>query len=504
LILMLDYIHLIAGLAGGFVSTLVVHPLDLLKIRHAVNEKYSGLRPALNNYLHSACSIFRERSFIGFYQGITPNLIGSTLAWGLYFAQYNWFKDFLRQWFQLENLSAWHALIAGIYAGNVTLLLTNPVWVAKTRLCLQYENQPKQYRGMIDVLVKLYRMDGIRGLYKGYLPGIVGTSHGAIQFMAYDELKKHFGSHEPKASEHLTFAVLSKSFAVLSTYPYQVIRARLQDQHLKYNGIMDAVSRTWRREWLYGFYKGLLPSLLRVTPATCITIKIVSLKVSKQVDSSVAMFMLSVVLFGTLVNYGMASNVGRGNWIPVYPLIPIGEKEPEFTQRPRPAAASTAPPARTEAVVSDVKIADVGREYRRHTSQDPFYADIPDQEIDYIPTSGAESSCKRHEHCYEKREPSEWCILQAGIKYTLIATAVRTNVAVSEQLTSFIFALRLSFYSVNSYCEKGRVLNFTMKLVTAAKTDQICMAGIYFGNLLASEMNKSMINDRIEGSLQSS
>ncbi|OUC49613.1 hypothetical protein D917_05224 [Trichinella nativa] len=236
-----------------------------------LNEKYSGLRPALNNYLHSACSIFRERSFIGFYQGITPNLIGSTLAWGLYFAQYNWFKDFLRQWFQLENLSAWHALIAGIYAGNVTLLLTNPVWVAKTRLCLQYENQPKQYRGMIDVLVKLYRMDGIRGLYKGYLPGIVGTSHGAIQFMAYDELKKHFGSHEPKASEHLTFAVLSKSFAVLSTYPYQVIRARLQDQHLKYNGIMDAVSRTWRHERLYGFYKGLLPSLLRVTPATCIT-----------------------------------------------------------------------------------------------------------------------------------------------------------------------------------------------------------------------------------------
>ncbi|KRX42505.1 hypothetical protein T05_16318 [Trichinella murrelli] len=148
-----------------------------------------------------------------------------------------------------------------------------------------------------------------------------------------------------------------------------------------------------------------------------------------QVDSSVAMFMLSVVLFGTLVNYGMASNVGRGNWIPVYPLIPIGEKEPEFTQRPRPAPASTTPPARTEAVVSDVKIAHVGREYRRHTSQDPFYADIPDQEIDYIPTSGAESSCKRHEHCYEKREPSEWCILQAGIKYTLIATAVRTNVA---------------------------------------------------------------------------
>lgn len=46
--------------------------------------------------------------------------------------------------------------------------------------------------------------------------------------------------------EYITMAALSKIFAVATTYPYQVIRARLQDQHNKYNGALDVIGRTWR------------------------------------------------------------------------------------------------------------------------------------------------------------------------------------------------------------------------------------------------------------------
>ena len=48
---------------------------------------------------------------------------------------------------------------------------------------------------MIDALVKTYRYEGIRGLYKGFVPGVFGVSHGALQFMAYEEMKNSFNNY---------------------------------------------------------------------------------------------------------------------------------------------------------------------------------------------------------------------------------------------------------------------------------------------------------------------
>lgn len=58
-------------------------------------------------------------------------------------------------------------------AGILTLMMTNPIWVVKTRLCLQYETENsvkdgKYYRGMVDGLMKIYRTEGLRGLYSVY------------------------------------------------------------------------------------------------------------------------------------------------------------------------------------------------------------------------------------------------------------------------------------------------------------------------------------------------
>ncbi|XP_051879031.1 mitochondrial folate transporter/carrier-like [Pristis pectinata] len=280
LVHLVKYENLVAGISGGVVSTLVLHPLDLVKIRFAVSDGLQ-MRPKYNGILHCIKSIWKVDGIQGLYQGVTPNVWGAGLSWGLYFFFYNAIKAYKQDGFPTQ-LSATQHLISAAEAGAMTLCITNPIWVTKTRLVLQYnaavDPSKRAYKGMFHALLKIYQNEGIRGLYKGFVPGLFGTSHGALQFMAYEELKKEYNSYKNLAAseklntlEYVTMAALSKVFAVSATYPYQVIRARLQDQHTQYSGVTNAIRRTWRNEGIHGFYKGVLPNVVKVTPACCIT-----------------------------------------------------------------------------------------------------------------------------------------------------------------------------------------------------------------------------------------
>ncbi|XP_053996787.1 mitochondrial folate transporter/carrier [Hylaeus anthracinus] len=279
----LKYEHFLAGISGGVVSTLLLHPLDLIKTRFAVNDGSPKSGPQYKSLRGAIQQIIKTEGVRGLYKGVTPNVLGSGGAWGCYFFFYNTFKG----WIQGGNSRiplgpSWH-MFAAADAGILTLLITNPLWVVKTRLCLQYKddaNLPEKYRykGTIDAIQKIYRTEGIQGLYRGFVPGMVGVSHGAIQFMVYEELKNQYNSRlnlpiDTKlcTMRYIVFAAISKLIAAASTYPYQVVRARLQDHHHNYSGSIGCIRSIWRYEGWRGYYKGLSANLTRVTPATVIT-----------------------------------------------------------------------------------------------------------------------------------------------------------------------------------------------------------------------------------------
>lgn len=273
------YEHLVAGISGGVISTSILHPLDVIKIRFAVNDGRHLITPRYSGIANAFMTIARQEGITGLYRGVVPNVVGAGSSWGLYFLFYNTFKTWTQHGNTHMPLGPANHLIAASEAGVLTLLITNPLWVVKTRLCLQYgAKEEVAYKGMFDALIKIYRSNGIYGYYKGFLPGLFGVSHGAIQFMTYEELKNTYNQYRgvsitTKLStvEYLSFAAVSKLVAVGTTYPYQVIRARLQNQHYSYNGMTDCVRQTWLYEGWRGFYKGLGTNLLRVTPATMIT-----------------------------------------------------------------------------------------------------------------------------------------------------------------------------------------------------------------------------------------
>ena len=70
--------------------------------------------------------------------------------------------------------------------------------------------------------------------------------------------------------EYLVFAAISKFVAAVGTYPYQVVRARMQDQHSHYTSVRHCIKQTWRYQGFSGFYRGLTPYLFHVMPNICL------------------------------------------------------------------------------------------------------------------------------------------------------------------------------------------------------------------------------------------
>ena len=55
---------------------------------------------------------------------------------------------------------------------------------------LIFINEKRSLTGTIDGLSSIYRGEGFSGLWRGTSMALVGVSSGALQFMAYEEMKK--------------------------------------------------------------------------------------------------------------------------------------------------------------------------------------------------------------------------------------------------------------------------------------------------------------------------
>lgn len=138
-------------------------------------------------------------------------------------------------------------------------------------------NAKGAYKSMGDGLRHLVKDEGMRGLYRGLIPGFWGVAHGALQFMFYENLKiwrrGNRGDGELGSADIMATSAGAKVLAGSIMYPYQVVRARLQsyDADKQYKNVRDVLKKVWRHEGFIGFYKGLTPNIVRVLPSTCIT-----------------------------------------------------------------------------------------------------------------------------------------------------------------------------------------------------------------------------------------
>lgn len=261
-------------------------------MRQIANEAIHGMSPEKQIRVREGLAKQSGAMVRAFYRGLMPNMIGNSVSWALYFMWYGNIKDLVRaarirsaaangqeQDMGKETLTSSDYFLASGISGILTAVFTNPIWVIKTRMLSTARNAPGAYTSIAQGTAALYKSEGIKGFYRGLLPSLFGVSHGAIQFMAYEQLKNHWALSRKGGKEgltnldYLTLSAVSKMFAGSITYPYQVVRARLQtyDARERYKGAWDVVRQVFKNEGFAGFYKGLGPNIVRVLPSTCVT-----------------------------------------------------------------------------------------------------------------------------------------------------------------------------------------------------------------------------------------
>jgi adenine nucleotide transporter 17 len=268
-------------MCGGVSATAVFYPLDNLRIRQQVEK--GGLDK--QSVLAGLQNILQEEGLFGWYKGLKSSIVAIAYSNLVYFYWYEFLKKMAIRVYLTngkKSLSDLENLCIASIAGCVNVMLTNPVWVVNTRIKLQKTNSPGElpaYTGTFQGLQKVYREEGLEGLWRGVIPSLALVSNPAIQFAAYERLKRIYiklnRGKQPTALEFFFIGAAAKAIATLLTYPIQIIQSRLRahkNEALKtktesQETMQSVAFQIWKEGGLSAFFNGLSSKMLQTVSA---------------------------------------------------------------------------------------------------------------------------------------------------------------------------------------------------------------------------------------------
>ncbi|XP_010537589.1 PREDICTED: mitochondrial substrate carrier family protein P-like isoform X2 [Tarenaya hassleriana] len=267
--------ELFAGGATGAIAKTSVAPLERIKILlqtrtegfHAI-----GVFPALQK-------IMKHEGFLGLYKGNGLNVIRVIPYSGFQYLTYETYRDWFIDTMPRLGSGPVVDLLSGSAAGGTAVLCTYPLDLARTKLAYQvdaYKQNPlyasrTTYSSTIqDVLKNAYRQGGVRGIYRGIGPTMVGIlPYAGLKFYMYEELKRRVPKeHEYDIAVRLSCGALAGLFAQTCTYPLDVIRRQMQVEilhsgNLRYKNSMEGLVSIIREQGWRQLYAGLSINFLK-------------------------------------------------------------------------------------------------------------------------------------------------------------------------------------------------------------------------------------------------
>uniref|UniRef100_A0A8D2P9S2 ADP/ATP translocase n=1 Tax=Zosterops lateralis melanops TaxID=1220523 RepID=A0A8D2P9S2_ZOSLA len=237
------WLAIMAGSLAGMVATVVTYPTDVIKTRLIVQNR---LEPSYEGIVHAFYKIYHQEGLRALYRGVSPAILGNTVLGRNHLTEL--FLGGVDKRTQFWRYFAGN-LASGGAAGATSLCFVYPLDFARTRLAADVgkAGADREFSGLGDCLVKIFRSDGVRGLYQGFGVSVQGIIiYRAAYFGIYDTAKGRL------AKTALKERCWAEAFLCLSPAA-----------DIMYTGTLDCWRKIARDEGPKAFFKGALSNVLR-------------------------------------------------------------------------------------------------------------------------------------------------------------------------------------------------------------------------------------------------
>ncbi|XP_073346781.1 mitochondrial coenzyme A transporter SLC25A42 [Pagrus major] len=252
---------LFSGALAGAVAKTAVAPLDRTKIIFQVSSARFSAKEAYRLIYRT----YLKDGFFSLWRGNSATMVRVIPYAAIQFCAHEQYKQLLGGYygFQGRALPPLPRLLAGSMAGTTAAMLTYPLDMVRARMAVT----PKEmYSNILHVFVRISREEGLKTLYRGFTPTILGVvPYAGLSFFTYETLKnlhaERSGRPQPYSYERLAFGACAGLIGQSASYPLDVVRRRMQTAGVTghtYGTILGTMREIVSEEGVVrGLYKGL-------------------------------------------------------------------------------------------------------------------------------------------------------------------------------------------------------------------------------------------------------
>ncbi|KAJ2352621.1 hypothetical protein GGF43_003711, partial [Coemansia sp. RSA 2618] len=263
------------GGVSAMAAACFTHPIDLIKVHLQTSTRRTRA-------LQTMRGIVRESGILGLYNGLSAALLRQGTYTMSRFAIYDLAKAALAH-ADGGPLTGGELALCTLLSGLAGGVCGNPAEILNVRMQNDQAlpaHLRRNYPSALGGLLAMLRTEGPRALSIGLAPSLLrATLATASQFVSYDVLKARMlrAGYADSLSVHFAASFLAGIIATTVCSPADVVKSRVMAS-ISQNpsahgapGVWRTVSHIYRAEGARAFFKGWVPSYVRLCPQLVIT-----------------------------------------------------------------------------------------------------------------------------------------------------------------------------------------------------------------------------------------